>query len=88
LSYAHPVPLDTAPAADARYHELLRRQTPAARLTQAAALTRAVRQLAEAGIRQRHPGASDAEVRVRLTTRLYGRDVAERLFGSVPHDAV
>jgi hypothetical protein len=47
-----------------------------------------VRQLAEAGIRQRHPHASDSEVRVRLTVRLYGRDVARRLFGAVPADAV
>jgi DNA-binding MarR family transcriptional regulator len=82
------VPGDTSPAADARYHELLRAQSPAARLEQAAALTRAVRQLAEAGIRQRHPGASDAEVRVRLTVRLYGREVAARLFGAVPADAI
>jgi len=82
------VPLDTSPSANARYHELLRAQTPAARLAQAGALTRAVRELAVAGIRQRHPGASDAEVRVRLAARLYGRDVAERLFGSVPDDAV
>jgi hypothetical protein len=79
---------DTRPQAAARYHELLRAQSPAARLEQAAALTRAVRQLAEAGIRQRHPQASDAEVRVRLATRLYGRDVARRLFGDVPADAV
>jgi hypothetical protein len=67
---------------------LLRAQSPAARLEQAAALTRAVRQLAEAGIRQRHPAASEAEVRVRLTVRLYGRDAAVRLFGDVPDDAV
>ncbi len=79
---------DTSPEATARYHELLRAQSPAARLQQAASLTRAVRQLAEAGIRQRHPGASDDEVRVRLTVRLYGRDTAVRLFGNVPADAV
>jgi hypothetical protein len=47
-----------------------------------------MRQLAEAGIRQRHPGASDAEVRVRLAARLYGRGIAERLFGDLPADAV
>jgi len=86
--YTPLVPLDTTPSADARYHEILRAQAPAARLAQAAALTRAVRQLAEAGIRQRHPAASDTEVRVRLAARLYGRKVAARLFGSVPHDAV
>jgi hypothetical protein len=88
LGYTDPVPRDITSAADARYHELLRAQRPEARLEQAAALTRAVRQLAEAGIRQRHPGASDLEVRVRLTARLYGRQAAERLFGDVPADAV
>src|ERR1019366_6022181 len=84
--YTEPVPQDTTPAAAPRYHELLRSQSPASRLAQAAALTRAVRQLAEAGIRQRHPGASDAEVRIRLAVRIYGRDVATRLFGAVPAD--
>ena len=83
-----PVPRDTTPEGDARYHELLRAQQPAARLAQAAALTQAVRQLAQAGIRHRHPQASDAEVRIRLTARLYGRDAAQRLFGAVPADAI
>ena len=82
------MPDDTSPEADARYHELLRAQTPAQRLEQAAALTRAVRELAIAGIRQRHPAATDAEVRVRLTVRLYGREVAARLHGELPDDAV
>jgi hypothetical protein len=50
-------------------------------------LTRAVRELAEAGIRQRHPTASDEEVRVRLAVRIYGRDTARRFFGSIPDDA-
>jgi hypothetical protein len=46
------------------------------------------RELAVAGIRQRHPGASDDEIRVRLVVRLYGRDVARRLFGEIPSDAI
>jgi hypothetical protein len=46
------------------------------------------RQLALAGIRERHPGASEEEVRVRLIVRLYGRAVAERLCGTVPVDAI
>jgi len=46
------------------------------------------RQLALAGIRQRHPGASAEEVRARLIVRLYGREVAERLCGTVPADAI
>jgi hypothetical protein len=79
---------DTEGPADARYHELLRRQAPHERLQAAMALSRAVRQLAEAGIRERHPLAGAAEVRIRLTVRLYGRDTAKRLFGELPDDAV
>ena len=79
---------DTSPAAIKRYHELLRAQKPYERLAQAVALTQMVRELAEAGIRQRHPGVSDAEVRVRLTVRLYGRETARRLFGEIPDDAI
>lgn len=79
---------DTHASALARYHELLRAQAPHARLAQAVALTRATRQLAVAGIRQRHPLASEDEVRVRLVVRLYGRAVAERLFGPPPADAI
>jgi hypothetical protein len=63
-----------------RYHELLRAREPHQRLAQAIALTRMVRQLAESGIRQRHPDAPDDEVRVRLTVGLYGRDVAAATF--------
>jgi len=63
-----------------RYHDLLRARAPYQRLAQAIALTRMVRQLAEAGIRQRHPDAPDDEVRVRLTVGLYGRDVAASTF--------
>jgi hypothetical protein len=46
------------------------------------------RQLALAGIRERHPGAPADEVRARLIVRLYGRVVAERLCGTVPADAI
>jgi hypothetical protein len=47
-----------------------------------------VRELAIAGIRQRHPEADEQEIRVRLTVRLYGREAAIKLFGAVPDDAV
>lgn len=79
---------DTSPEADARYHELLRRMPPERRLEAAMRLSRAVRELALAGIRQRHPAADAQELRVRLTVRLYGRACAQRLFGCVPDDAI
>jgi len=47
----------------APYCTLLRSETsPAERLRAAIAMTRAVRALAEAGIRKRHAGASDEEI--------------------------
>ena len=71
---------DTAAAAEARYYELLRGQTAAERLTVAARLSRAVRELAEAAIRTEHPHAGELEKRWHLARRLYGEEVANRLF--------
>jgi hypothetical protein len=78
---------DTSARALERYYELLRAQTPAARLATAARLTTAVRALAEAGIRSAHPTATPEVVRAQLAARLYGRAVARRLFPDVNIDA-
>ncbi len=78
---------DTSPAAFARYHELLRACEPHERLAQAMVLTKMVRDMAVAGIRERHPNASEDEIRVRLAVRLYGREAAVRMFGHAPADA-
>jgi hypothetical protein len=77
---------DTSDAAQARYYQLLRAQTPLARLSAAVGLSSAVRQLAEAAIRSEAPDAPDPVVRARLTRRLYGPDVAARLFPNVDRD--
>lgn len=77
---------DTSPPALERYYELLRARTPLARLTAAADLSSAVRQLAESSIRAAEPDASTDVVRARLTMRLYGRDVAARLFPNIEFD--
>jgi len=79
---------DTPPREIERYNALLRALDPALRPRAAISLTQAVRALAEAGIRARHPSAGDEEVRVRLTARLYGQEAARRLFGTIPDDAV
>lgn len=65
-----------------------RTSAPHARLARALALSRSVRELAVAGIRARHPNADEAEIRVRLVVRLYGRDLAACVYGAVPDDAV
>jgi hypothetical protein len=60
---------------------LLRQQSPAQRLAIALSLSRAVRDLAVAGIRAAHPEATQREVDARLAERLYGPEIARRLFG-------
>ena len=72
---------DTSRAARRRYDDLLRRKAPAQRLAIAMSLSRAVRELAAAGIRSAHPNASPREVQAELAARMYGREVAKRLFG-------
>lgn len=72
---------DTSPAAQLRYEELLRQRTPAERLAIAMTLSRAVRELAIAGIRAAHPNASPREVQAELAARMYGSEVKRRLFG-------
>jgi hypothetical protein len=77
---------DTSQPALERYYELLRARTPLARLTAAVDLSSAVRQLAESSIRAATPDASVEVVRARLAMRLYGREVAARLFPGVELD--
>jgi hypothetical protein len=57
-------------------------------LAQAAALSQSVRSLAVAGIQERYPHATDEEVRARLAVRLYGREIARRMLGAIPDDAL
>lgn len=78
---------DTSASANARYHDLLRAMPPERRLEAAMRLSRGVRTLAIASIRGDFPEAEELELKVRLTVRLYGKDAAMRLFGSVPADA-
>lgn len=78
---------DTAPEMAARYDAMISALPGARRLEIAAQLTEGVRAMAMAGLRSRHPGASEEELRCRFAALLYGRDVAVRLFGRVPDDA-
>jgi hypothetical protein len=45
-------------------------------------LNRSVRELAVAGIRAARPDASPREVDAELAARMYGRQVADKLFGA------
>lgn len=74
--------LDTPPDARARYYDMIRRLTPEQRAAKVVSLSRAARDLARAGIRQRRPEASAVDVEIELVSRLYGPEAA-RLLG--PH---
>lgn len=78
---------DTVPEMEALRDQRIARMSGAERLEVAASLTSAVRELALAGLRQRHPAASDEEIRCRLAVLLYGREIAARAFRDVPADA-
>lgn len=72
--------LDTSPEARAVYFRRLAAMTPQERLAIASRLSRSVRRLAEAGIRDAKPGLTEAEVRHELAVRLYGPAVAAKYF--------
>ena len=73
---------DTSPKANARYFELLRQAGPERRLAICLGLSRAMRELAIAGIKRSHPDRvlSADELRQKLAERLYGAEVARRVF--------
>ena len=77
---------DTSPKANARYFELLRQAGPARRLEICVGLSRATRELAIAGIKKAHPDRllSADELRQKLAERLYGAEVARRVFAGRP----
>jgi hypothetical protein len=76
--------MDVTPAQQARHDELMRRLTEPQRAALFANLWAAGRQLAEAGVRQRNPGASEALVRWLLTSVIYDDATARRLHGEKP----
>ncbi len=79
MSLGHP--LDTSPAADRMQFERLRAMSPEERGAILTALTRAVQELALAGLRQRYPAATEDELWLRLAVRRLGADVVQRVTG-------
>ncbi len=75
---------DTAPQVANRYYELNAALTPGQRLQIAVSLSQSVRELALAGVRQRHPHASLESVRWHFAEVLYGTQIATRAFGLRP----
>jgi hypothetical protein len=74
-------PTDTSAAADSVQLELLREMSPAARAERMTALTLAVQRLALAGMRRRHPLASEDELWLRLAAQRLGPEVVRKVYG-------
>lgn len=70
---------DTSSAAFERQLEAFRAMTPGERVAIAAAMSDEIRALAEAGIRDRHPGYTDAQVANSLAEILLGPELAAKV---------
>lgn len=71
---------DTARQAEQMQVELWRGMSPLSKVQAVSALTRSVLQLSLAGIRQRHPEATDAECKLRLARLTLGPELAVRVY--------
>ncbi len=71
---------DTSIEAERFQIESLRSMTLPERGDRLRALCAAVERAAELGVRQRHPRATEAEVRLRLAALRYGAEVMKRWF--------
>ena len=75
---------DTSPEAEAVLIQLLREMPPWRRLEMVNQLNATVRTLALSGLKSRHPGASEAELRRRLADLLLGTELAKEAYGPFP----
>ena len=75
--------LDTSAAIEQRQVEAWRRMSPAENLQLVSDATQAVIDLSMAGIRRRHPAASDRECFLRFACIVLGRDVARIVYPDV-----
>lgn len=73
-------PIDTSPADLDFQAEIWRRMSPAEKIALVESMNRSVHRLATAGIRLRHPGASERECALRLAILTLGPDAARRVY--------
>lgn len=77
---------DTSPEAERVLIELLRQAPPWRRLQLTDRMSAMVRSLSWAGLRARHPGASEAELRRRFADIYLGEALAAKVYGPRPVD--
>ncbi len=66
---------DTSPDSERVLLQLARDMAPRQKLDIAASMSRTLRQLAESGVRARHPDAPEEEISKRLAARMLPRDL-------------
>ena len=77
-----PTPLtDTSPDAERLQIEFMRQAPSWRKADMLGQMYATVKQLATQGLRQRHPRASEAELRRRLADLLLGEELAEQVYG-------
>jgi hypothetical protein len=72
---------DTHPDAEEVQLELLRRMPDWRKMELMTAMTKAVYSQVLAGLRERHPQATEEELRLRMATLVLGPDLAARAYG-------
>lgn len=78
-----PLARDTSPEVERQQIERWRQMSPAEKAAIVTGLTRAAREMAVAGIRQRYPEATPHEVFLRLGILLLGEDLARKAYPEV-----
>jgi hypothetical protein len=78
---------DTGPEAERVLIELLRQAPVTRKIEMLGQMNAAARQLALQGLRARHPGATEAELRRYLADLLLGPELAARAYGPRPSEA-
>jgi hypothetical protein len=76
-------PRDTSPAAWKVYLDIQRRIPPEEKIRQVFEWTRAMRKLAEGGLRDRYPHADDHEIFLRRVRMEFGPELFRRVYGDV-----
>jgi hypothetical protein len=74
-------PNDTTKDAARLQLELLRAMTPEERFRRTSELTMMIQKVAFAGMKRRHPDASDDEIWLRLAIDRLGTDVVKKIYG-------
>lgn len=77
---------DTAPEVEAMMVERWRQMTPAEKMATVTELNEAVEMLAWAGVRTRHPEATEEESRMRVAALRLGRDLMMEVYGWDPDE--